>query len=92
MYTPLILTRMAVEQYLKYMYENNISTKIPSKASECREELEKKGIISKAFSNEIWAILRRGNVNTHEGYAGYVFAVMHCIAVLKMCFKELQTH
>ena len=92
MYTPLILTRMAVEQYLKYMYEKKISSKAPSKPSECREALEKKGIISKALSNEVWAVLRRGNANTHEGYASYVFANMHCIAVLKMCLKELQTH
>lgn len=92
MYTPLILTRMAVEQYLKYMYEKEIASKAPSKASECREALEKKGIISKALSNEVWAVLRRGNANTHEGYASYVFANMHCIAVLKMCLKELQTH
>ena len=92
MYTPLILTRMAVEQYLKYMYEKKISSKAPSKPSECREALEKKGIISKALSNEVWAVLRRGNANTHEGYASYVFANRHCIAVLKMCLKELQTH
>lgn len=92
MYTPLILTRMAVEQYLKYMYEKKIASKAPSKASECREALEKKGIISKPLSNEVWAVLKRGNANTHEGYASYVFANMHCIAVLKMCLKELQTH
>ena len=92
MYTPLILSRMAVEQYLKYMYELKISREAPSKPSECREELEKKKIISMAFSNEIWAMLKRGNANTHDGFAGYVFANMHCIAVLKKCWKELQTH
>ena len=92
MYTPLILTRMAVEQYLKYMYENKISSQAPSKPSECREALESKGVISRALSNELWAVLKRGNANTHEGYASYVFANMHCIEVLKMCLKELQTH
>lgn len=92
MYIPLILSRMAVEQYLKYMYEKKFAAKAPSKPSECREKLEKKGVISKAMSNELWAILKRGNANTHEGYASYVFANMHCIAVLKMCFEELQAH
>lgn len=92
MYTPLILTRMAVEQYLKYMYEKKISSQAPSKPSECREALESGGFISRALSNELWAVLKRGNANTHEGYASYVFANMHCIEVLKMCLKELQTH
>lgn len=92
MYTPLILTRMAVEQYLKYMYEKKISSQAPSKPSECREALENMGVISRALSNELWAVIKRGNANTHEGYASYVFANMHCIEVLKMCLKELQAH
>ena len=92
MYTPLILSRMAVEQYLKYMYELKFSMDAPSKPSECREKLEAQKCISRSLSNELWAVLKRGNANTHEGYAGYVFANMHCIAVLKMCFEELQSH
>ena len=91
MYTPLILTRMGVEQYLKYLYEKNIADTAPSMASETRQALESKGIISKAWSNELWAILRRGNANTHSGAANYVFANMHGIEVLKMCFREIQT-
>lgn len=90
MYTPLILTRMAVEQYLKYLYElNRISPETPS-SSECRQALLKNHLITRANSNELWAVLRRGNANTHEGYASYVFANMHCIAVLKMCLEELR--
>jgi hypothetical protein len=81
---------MAVEQYLKHLYEiNRLSDETPT-SSECRQALLKNNIISRAASNELWAVLRRGNANTHEGYAGYVFANMHCIAVLKMCLEELR--
>lgn len=87
MYTPLILTRMGVEQYLKSMYESKMKVDAPSKASTCREELEKKKYISKSLSNEIYAVLKRGNVNTHEGYANYSFAIIHGIEILKECLK-----
>ena len=87
MYTPLILTRMGVEQYLKSMYESKMKVEAPSYASQCRQELEKKKYISKNLSNEIYAVLKRGNVNTHEGYASYPFAIIHGIEILKECLK-----
>lgn len=85
MYTPLILTRMGVEQYLKGMYENIFSKCAPSKPSECRKLLKRAKHISNALSNEIYAALQRGNVNTHEGYASYPFAIIHGIELLKYC-------
>lgn len=87
MYTPLILTRMGVEQYLKAMYENTFHSQALEKPSSCRKELKKNKIISDVYSNEIFAILQRGNVNTHEGYASYPFAIIHGLAVLKECLQ-----
>lgn len=99
MYTPLILTRMAVEQYLKAMCKAN---KIygenhekganqppqvcpPSNAGECRSKLFAKKLITDSLSQEIATVLYRGNVNTHHGYASYAFAVIHGIELLKHC-------
>lgn len=89
MYTPLILSRMAVEQYLKFSYEKHFGEPAPATPSECREKLWKGKFLTSAFSNEIHAVLKRGNANTHEGYASYVFANMHCIQVLKKCFEQM---
>ena len=90
MYTPLILSRMAVEQYLKWLYAQKISTTFPERISDCKKELEEKRFLSRSLSNEIGAVLRRGNANAHDGDAGYIFSVRHCIAVLKLCFVELK--
>ena len=104
MYTPLILERMAVEQYLKALCEKhkiyetvqNKKTKKTEKicppkfASTCRTSLAAKKIISSSISNEIYAVLQRGNVNTHEGYASYAFAVIHGLELLKYCLKYFE--
>ena len=92
MYTPLILSRMAVEQYLKYTYEKHFGTPALEKPAECRDALQDASVISWCLSNEIRALLKRGNLNTHDGYASYVFANMHCIEVLKTCMNELQSN
>ena len=96
MYTPLILERMAIEQYLKalcdkYKIYDEVDGKktnhIPSIASKCKTLLEANKIISRSLSNEISAVLHRGNVNTHEGYASYAFAVIHGLDFLKYCSR-----
>lgn len=96
MYTPLILERMAIEQYLKslcdkYKIYDEVDGKktntIPSKPSRCKTLLESNKIISRSMANEISAVLHRGNVNTHEGYASYAFAVIHGLDLLKYCSK-----
>ena len=96
MYTPLILERMAIEQYLKslcdkYKIYDEVDGKktnsIPSIPSRCKTLLEANKIISRSMANEISAVLHRGNVNTHEGYASYAFAVIHGLDLLKYCSK-----
>ena len=68
----------------KYIYD------IPSGGAECKDLLLDKNIISKTMANEITAVLQRGNANTHEGYADYVFALIHGLEVLKYCEKFLK--
>lgn len=89
MYTPLILTRMATEQYLKYMYEKHIGEEAPATPAECRIALRENGIISRYFARELWAALERGNANTHQGEANYAFTNLHGIKLLKKCFDEM---
>ena len=92
MYTPLILARMGVEQYLKAYCKDRFNSEPPSEPSECRKLLKRNGIITEAFSNEINAVLRRGNVNAHESYANYPFAIIHDIEMLKECFKYFDSN
>ena len=87
LYTPLILSRMAVEQYLNQMYEDKIGQNIPDKLSDCLKELREKGYIHPSLSQEIYAVIFRGNMNTHKGWASYPFSVIHSLEVLKECFK-----
>lgn len=89
MYTPLILTRMATEQYLKYMYEKHIGGEAPPTPAECRIALRENGIISRYFARELWAALERGNANTHQGESNYAFTNLHGIKLLKKCFDEM---
>ena len=63
---------------------------IPSSPSECNILLAKKKVISKFMENEYSIVLRRGNANTHEGYADYMFALIHGLEVLKYCEKFLK--
>lgn len=91
MYTPLILSRMAVEQYLKYIYGKNIGGNYPDTSAAARKILEEKGIITPVFCNELHTVMSRGNDNTHYGFANYAFTVIHANAVVKRCFMELQT-
>lgn len=88
-YTPLILSRMAVEQFLKHKYTTCINqrAKLPS-VSTCRFELEKLGFISKTFSNEIYTVIKRGNDSAHLGLHNFVFAIMQGLNVLKQCWIE----
>ena len=89
MYTPLVLTRMATEQYLKYMYEKHIGGEAPPTPAECRIALRENGIISRYYARELWAALERGNANTHQGESNYAFANLHGIRLLKKCFDEM---
>lgn len=91
MYVPLILSRMALEQYLKANYEDKIGGDATSLTpSFCRQELLKANLISKAFANEVLIVLQRGNLNTHEGHATYPFATIHGIEVLRECAKYFE--
>lgn len=102
MYTPLILARMAVEQYVEQMCEDNKidankvkevlnkkkdDDKYMPTLSDYRRVLEKLNHISRIWSNEIFAVVNRGNTNAHHGKSGYPFAVIHSLEVLKECFK-----
>ena len=89
MYTPLILTRMALEQYLKYLYEKSMGKEAPPTPAECRIELREANLISRYYARELWAVLERGNANTHQGESSYAFANLHGIRVLKRCFEEM---
>ena len=97
MYTPLILMRMATEQYVKFMYEKRIG-KLPPYNDPLKKgsipsltiALATHGIISKMFAEEILAVNGRGNLNTHYGYPGYVISNRHGIAVIKKCFEDLK--
>ena len=89
MYTPLILTRMAAEQYLKALYEKTMGKEAPPTPAECRIELRESKIISRYYARELWAVLERGNANTHQGESNYAFANLHGINVLAHCFKEM---
>lgn len=87
MYVPLILTRMAIEQYIKAYYEEKIGDSNDKTPAVCRQELLNMNYITKTMSNEFYALLRRGNLNTHEGHASYPFATIHGIEVLRDCMK-----
>ena len=97
MYTPLILMRMATEQYIKYMYEKHLG-KLPPYNDPLKKgsipslttALATHGIISKMFAHEILAVNGRGNLNTHYGYPGYVISNRHGIDVIKKCFEDLK--
>ena len=106
LYTPLILSRMAVEQYVEQLCEDNkIDKKVVKEnyLKKHQEELRgKPGIsnyvatlsdlnyISNGWSQEIYAVIFRGNMNTHKGWASYPFAVIHSLEVLKECFKYFE--
>lgn len=106
MYTSLILSRMAVEQYIKYLHEKNIGSIVkvvtnpitekqqlkPLSFDEIRKVLEAGHIITGVESNEIYAVQKRGNLNAHSGYANYVMSAIHNIDVLKMCLNYFKTH
>ena len=76
--------RVGVEPHRSYYIPFAENDKIKTKC----------GVVDRSSSSRFqildgtWQI----KAHTHEGYASYVFANMHCIAVLKMCLKELQTH
>lgn len=89
MYTPLILTRMATEQYLKELYEKSTGKDAPNTPAECRIELREGKVITRYYARELWAVLERGNINTHQGESNYAFANLHGIKVLTHCFKEM---
>lgn len=85
MFTPLILSRMAVEQYLKALYEKELKKPAEGTVSKIRETLLNRHILPKGLSNEIYSVIKRGNTNTHSGEATYNFGIMHGIEVLKKC-------
>lgn len=114
MYTPLILARQAVEQYVDQLCDDNnidlnVANDVLKKMHEDRQKknpklpdyrpkkylvtsdkitvLREKRCISQTWSKEIFAVVDRGNANTHQGKSGYPFAVIHSLEVLKECFK-----
>ena len=103
MYTPLILSRMAIEQCIKLLHEEKIGPipkveKINSFGKKREEEmsvaditkvLTQNKIISSYFSEELSAVRRRGNANTHYGEADYPFAVIHGLHVLNKLYNDL---
>ncbi len=103
MYTSLILSRMAVEQYIKDVYERRIGPVFREEEDETgrkkrrdlgfdeiRKALEAEGAISGAFSNEIKAVQARGNITAHASYASYAMAAVHNLDVLKECLKYFE--
>lgn len=87
MYTPLVLTRMAIEQFAKWLYESRFGADNGLGLSDTIKTLENKKVINKVLSNELLSVVKRGNVNAHDSYANHPFAIIHGIEILKVCFN-----
>ena len=88
--TTLILTRMALEQYLKYTYENFFKQDAPDSPSQCLNELKIKGAVTETYFTEFKTLLLRGNTNAHDSSSSYAFAVVHGLEMLKECSMQLK--
>lgn len=95
MYTPLILTRMAMEQYVKFCCEkHNLYDEKMNEGSEFNlkvaiDRLKKNNVIDNAFKNELSLVRIRGNANTHNAEATWLFANLHGIDLLKECVQRM---
>ena len=92
LYTPLILTRMAIEQFCKLVCDKKlrkISKDDKITFGNLLSDLKKAKIFSEHIDAELYAIKERGNFNTHSSDPNYSFAVIHGLGFIKNCLKEI---
>lgn len=98
MYTPIILTRMAMEQYIKLLcskynlYDEKFNEESKFNLQVAIDKIYKANLIDKAMNNEMHCIRKRGNANTHSAEPAFLFANIHGIGLLVECYKRMGRH
>ena len=95
MYTPVILTRMAMEQYVKLLcYKNSLYDQKFNEGNTFNlkvaiNKVYEANLIDKAMKNEMDCVRLRGNSNTHHAEPAFLFSNIHGIGLLIECYKRM---